>query len=113
VDLSSTKVDLNDPIQLEEAVQDLLQSDPSITALLESVTGDSPNILDVSIVDANGLALLHTNPTLQGTIVPAREDFNTVLQSSVRQQLKLIYGPARAFDVRLPLIHTATGKPFW
>src|SRR5712675_1890274 len=71
VDLSSTKVDLNDPIQLEEAVQDLL----------ESVTGDSPNILDVSIVDANGLALLHTNPTLQGTIVPAREDFNTVLQS--------------------------------
>jgi len=45
-------------------------------------------------------------------VVPAREDFNTVLQSGIRQQLKLIYGPARAFDVRLPLIHTATGKPF-
>ena len=112
VDLSSSKIDLNDPKQVEAAVQELLQYDTGITALLESVTGDSPNILDVSIVDADGLALLHTNPALQGTIVPAREDFSTVLQSGFRQQLKLIYGPARAYDVRLPLIHTATGKPF-
>ena len=112
VDLSSSKVDLNDPRQVEEAVQELLQGDTGIAALLESVTGDSPNILDVSIVDANGLALLHTNPALQGTIVPAREDFSNVLQSGIRQQLKLIYGPAQAFDVRLPLINNATGKPF-
>jgi len=112
VDLSSSKVDLNDPKQVEEAVQELLQGDTGIAALLESVTGDSPNILDVSIVDANGLALLHTNPALQGTIVPAREDFSNVLQSGIRQQLKLIYGPAQAFDVRLPLINNATGKPF-
>ncbi|MGZ4860970.1 MAG: hypothetical protein ACXV8M_15525, partial [Candidatus Angelobacter sp.] len=112
VDLSSSKVDLNDPKQVEAAVQELLQSDSGIAALLESVTGDSPNILDACIVDADGLALLHTNPALQGTVVPAREDFSTVLQSGIRQQLKLIYGPSRAFDVRLPLIHTATGKPF-
>src|SRR6478672_10663964 len=112
VDLSSSKVDLNDPKQVEEAVQELLQDDTGITALLESVTGDSPNILDATIVDADGLALLHTNPVLQGTIVPAREDFSNVLQSGLRQQLKLIYGPARAYDVRLPLINTATGKPF-
>src|SRR5690242_18839344 len=112
VDLSSSKVDLNDPKQVEEAVQELLQGDTGIAALLESVTGDSPNILDVSIVDANGLALLHTNPALQGTIVPGREDFANILQSGIRQQLKLIYGPAQAFDVRLPLINNATGKPF-
>jgi PAS domain S-box-containing protein len=112
VDLSSSKIDLNDPKQVEAAVQELLQYDSGITALLESVTGDSPNILDVSIVDADGLALLHTNPALQGTIVPAREDFSTVLQGGLRKQLKLIYGPAQAYDVRLPLVHTATGKPF-
>src|SRR6476661_10770084 len=112
VDLSSSKIDLNDPKQVEAAVQELLQYDTGITALLESVTGDSPNILDATIVDADGLALLHTNPVLQGTIVPAREDFSNVLQSGLRQQLKLIYGPARAYDVRLPLINTATGKPF-
>jgi len=61
------------------------------------VTGDSPNILDVSIVDANGLALLHTNPTLQGTIVPAREDFNTVLQSSVSPATEADLWPGAGF----------------
>ena len=112
VDLSSSKVDLNDPKQVEAAVQELLQYDTGIAALLESVTGDSPNILDACIVDANGLALLHTNPALQNTIVPPREDFNNVLNGGFRRQLKLIYGPAQTYDVRLPLIHTATGKPF-
>jgi len=112
VDLSSSKVDLNDPKQVEAAVQELLQYDTGIAALLESVTGDSPNILDACIVDANGLALLHTNPALQNTIVPPREDFNNVLNGGIRRQIKLIYGPAQTYDVRLPLIHTATGKPF-
>jgi PAS domain S-box-containing protein len=112
VDLGSSKVDVNDPKQLEAAVQELLQSDSSMSALLESVTGDSPNILDAAIVDANGLALLHTNPALQGTIVPPREDFSRVLHYGIRQQIKMIYGPPKTYDVRLPLIHTATGKPF-
>src|ERR1041385_9415722 len=57
VDLSSTKIDLNDPEKVEAAMEDLLQSDPVITSLLDSVTGDSPNILDASIVDSKGLAL--------------------------------------------------------
>jgi PAS domain S-box-containing protein len=112
VDLSSSKIDLNDPEQVEAAVQELLQYDTSITALLESVTGDSPNILDVCIVDANGLALLHTNPALQGAIVAPREDFANVLHGGIRDQFKLIYGPAKTYDVSLPLIHSATGKPF-
>src|SRR5579862_5327797 len=112
VDLGSSKVDVNDPKQLEAAVQELLQSDSSMSALLESVTGDSPNILDACIVDANGLALLHTNPALQGTNVPPREDFSHVLHYGIRQQIRLIYGPPKTYDVRLPLVHTATGKPF-
>src|SRR5947209_2298832 len=79
VDLSSSKIDLNDPRQVEAAIQELLQDDTSITSLLDSVTGDSPNILDAAIVNANGLALLHTNPALQGTVVAPREDFANTL----------------------------------
>jgi len=112
VDLSSTKIDLNDPEKVEEAMQDLLQSDPVIASLLESVTGDSPNILDASIVDAKGLALLHTNTALQNTIVPPREDFANLLNGDIRRQYKLIYGPAGTYDSRLPLTNYTTGKPF-
>ncbi len=112
VDLSSSKVDMNDPRQVQEMIEDLLQSDTSMTSLLESVTGDSQNILDASIVNADGLALLHTNPALQGTIVPARPDFDSVLNAGIRQQLKLIYGRPTTYDLRLPLVQTASGKPF-
>src|SRR4249920_2915736 len=62
VDLSATKVDLNDPRQVETAMEDLLQGDTVITSFLDSVNGDS-NILDACIVDTSGLALLHTNST--------------------------------------------------
>lgn len=112
VDLSSSKVDMNDPRQVEQAVQDLLQSDTSMSALLESVTGDSPNILDVCIVNADGLALLHTNPALQGTVVSRRPDYAQFMNAGIREQIKTIYGPSTAYDVRLPLVQTATKKPF-
>src|ERR1041385_4964401 len=112
VDLTSTKIDLNDPEQVEAAMQDLLQTDPVITSLLESVTGDSQNILDASIVDSKGLALLHTIPALQNTIVPPREDFANLLNGGIRAELKLIYGPAETYDSRLPLTDYTTGKPF-
>jgi PAS domain S-box-containing protein len=111
VDLSATKVDLNDPRQVETAMEDLLQGDTVITSFLDSVNGDS-NILDACIVDTSGLALLHTNSTLQNTIVPAREDFANLLNGGIRRQFKLIYGPPETYDARLPLLNNVTRKPF-
>ena len=35
-----------------------------------------------------------------------------MLKGGIRQQLKLIYGPAETYDSRLPLTDYATGKPF-
>src|SRR5580765_436093 len=93
VDLSATKVDMNDPQKVEATMEDLLQSDTVVTSLLESVTGDSQNILDACIVDASGMALLHTTAALQNTIVPAREDFTNLLNGGIRRQYQLIYGP--------------------
>jgi PAS domain S-box-containing protein len=112
VDLSATKVDMNDPQKVEATMEDLLQSDTVVTSLLESVTGDSQNILDACIVDASGMALLHTTAALQNTIVPAREDFTNLLNGGIRRQYQLIYGPPETYDARLPLINNTTGKPF-
>ena len=91
VDLSSTKIDLNDPEKVEAAMQDLLQSDPVITSLLDSVTGDSQNILDASIVDAKGLALLHTNPSFA--------KYDCVAAGGLRQPSQWRYSPAVQADL--------------
>ena len=63
VDLSSTKVDPNDPAQIEQTWQEVLQTDWVINSLLDSATGDSKLIYDAAIVDAKGIAILHTSPT--------------------------------------------------
>jgi PAS domain S-box-containing protein len=110
VDLSATKVDLNNPEQVGAAVQEMLESDTAVSSLLESVTGDSPIIYDAAIVAADGRVLMHTNPERLGQRVPAREDFANVLNVGIRKQLKIIYGPGQIYDVRLPLLRDQ--KPF-
>src|SRR5215467_5478859 len=57
VDLSSTRIDLGNPKQVDDAVQYELQTDPSLNSLLDSVLGQSPAIQDVSISSASGQAL--------------------------------------------------------
>jgi PAS domain S-box-containing protein len=104
VDLRSTRVDLNDPKQVDAAVQNELQTDLSLNYLLDSVLGYSLSIQDVSIASAGGQALLHTNPILVGQPVPQREDWSSVVHSGIREQLKVVYGPTKTYDVRIGLV---------
>ena len=104
VDLRSTRVDLNDPRQVDAAVQNELQTDLSVNSLLDSVLGFSPAIQDVSISSSTGQALLHTNTFLVGQPVTQREEWSSVVKGDIRKQLKIVYGPLQVFDVRMPLV---------
>src|SRR5215472_7544961 len=110
IDLSSTKIDLNNPKQVDDAVQYELQTDLSLNSLLDSVIGQSPAIQDVSIASANGQALLHTNSVLVGQPVLPRKDWDSVVKSGIRDQLRVVYGPPTLYDVRYPL--ALDGRPF-
>ncbi len=104
VDLTSSKIDLNDPKQVEQAWQEVLQTDWVVNALLESALGDSRLIYDAAITDTKGQTILHTSPSLLGRPVARREDFDSVVHAGIRQQLKVIYGPPQVYDVRVPLV---------
>src|SRR6185312_2583949 len=103
-DLSSSKIDENDPKQLEEAWQEMLQTDWVVNALLDSVSGDSRLIYDAAIVDTKGVAILHTNSSLLGKVVDPREDFQSLVHADIRQQLRAIYGPIKVYDARIPVL---------
>src|SRR5262249_38292781 len=103
VDLRSSKLNLNDPAQIEQAWQEVLQTDWVVNALLESVQGDSKLIYDAAIVDTKGLAILHTTPTFLGQAVEPREDFDSFVHAGIRTQLRAIYGRYQVYDVRIPL----------
>src|SRR5713101_1385408 len=60
-DLSNTRVDLNDPKQVDAATEEILQTDLGVSSLLQSIIGYSPTIQDVAITNASGRILLHNN----------------------------------------------------
>ena len=109
-DLSSTRIDTNDPAAVRRALAEYLPMDTNILNNLESEVALWPFIYDASIVDANGKALLHTNPQLVGKPVAPRPDFRAVTTARFREQLRLVYSPATVYDVSFPL--QLNGAPF-
>jgi signal transduction histidine kinase len=109
-DLSSTRVDTNDPAAVRRALAEYLPMDTNILNSLESEVALWPFIYDASIVDANGKALLHTNRQLLGKQIAPRLDFRTVMTARSLDQLRLVYLPAKVYDVSFPL--QLNGAPF-
>jgi signal transduction histidine kinase len=102
-DFSSTKIDTSDPVAVRHAVYDLMQIDVDLNNLLQSDPGDWRYIADVSIVDTNGRALLHTRQEMVGKLLPPRPNFRQVVTARFPDQIRLVFSPAAVYDVDYPL----------
>src|SRR5580692_6627925 len=109
-DLSSTRIDTDDPAAVRRALAEYLPMDTNLLNNLESDTSGWPYIYDASVVDANGKALLHSNSQLMGKQIPPRADFRNVTTARFREQLRLVYQPTVVYDVSYPLL--LNGEPF-
>ena len=109
-DLSSTRVDTDDPKAVRGAVADALAEDVNLNNMMESVVSNWPVIYDAAIVDNDGRVLLHTNPDLVDKVISVRPDFSFVRDARFRRQLKIVYSPAAVYEVRAPLL--LKGTPF-
>ena len=109
-DLSSTRIDTDDPAAVRRALAEYLPMDTNLLNNLESLTSGWPYIYDASMVDTNGKALLHSNPQLVGKKIPQRPDFRSVTTARFREQLRLVYQPTTVYDVTYPM--QLNGEPF-
>ncbi len=103
VDLSTTFVNENDPKQVEELLNEALRMDHGLNTLLQSVVGFSPTIFDAAIADVNGRAIVNTDPLAIGKDLPEREDFRKLRDGSFLEQIKVVFGEPRVYDVHLPI----------
>ncbi len=110
IDLESTKIDMTDPKQVHAIVEEILQADPGLSSLLQSVVGYSPTIYDVAIVGQDGRALVHTDATLIDKQMPPRPDLEQLRDGRFLDQVDAVYGPPRVYEVRLPV--QQNGTPF-
>ena len=102
-DLTSTRVDTNNPKALRAAITNYLHADTNLNDMLESVVGNSRIIYDAAIIDPSGVAILDTNPALNGKPVPERPRLTALRDAGFRRQLRMLYGPATVYDVSIGL----------
>ncbi len=102
-DLTSTRVDTNNPKAMRAAITNYLQTDTNLNDMLESVVGNSRIIYDAAIIDPNGVAILDTNPALNGKPVPDRQRLAVLRDAGFRRQLRMLYGPGTVYDVSIGL----------
>ncbi len=96
-------MDTDNPKAVRTYITTYLQTDTNLNDQLEALVGNSPIIYDAAIVDANGLAILDTNPALNGRPLPERPPLSRLRDAGFRRQLHLIYGPATVYDVSIGL----------
>jgi signal transduction histidine kinase/HAMP domain-containing protein len=102
-DLSTSKLDLSDPAVFNDAVEESLQTDGGLSSLVQSVVGYSPTVYDISITDAKGKTVIHTDPGVVGHTVAKREDLDVLRSAGFWKQLRAVYGEPKVYEVRLPM----------
>ena len=109
-DLTSTRIDTSDPKALRAAITGHLQIDPNLNDMLESVEGNSQIVYDAAIVDTGGIALMSTNPAVNGKPAPLRPPLHVLRDAGFRRQLRMLYGPSLVYEVNNAL--DLDGVPF-
>lgn len=110
VDLNSTRIDPNNTEQINEFIEESLQTDPGLNNLMESLIGYSDIISDAAVVGPDGRAIVHSEAEMIGKPVPVRPDFHDLAAASFSQQLRAVYGPIRTYVIKVSL--DRNGKPF-
>ena len=102
-DLTSTRIDTENPKAMRAAISNYLETDTNLNDMLESVVGNSRIIYDAAIIDPHGVAILDTNPALNGKPVPERARLAVLRDAGFRRQLRLLYSPGTVYDVSIGL----------
>jgi signal transduction histidine kinase len=81
-----------------------VRADPGLRSILESSLY-SNNVTFAAIVDASGVAIAHTDRSLEGTQIPAVASLDDLMSKAALSQLYAIFaGQGRNLEVRQPLL---------
>ncbi|MFB3921673.1 MAG: ATP-binding protein [Terriglobia bacterium] len=98
-----------DDFALHNFVQTTLAQDPGLASLMDSAVGYSPTIYYVTITDTVRQVLVHNDPSEVGRRFDPAPRMAELVGSRLLDQLRVVYGPSRVYEVQLPL--AMGGKP--
>ncbi len=81
----------------------LLQQDPGIRALLEGMIGYSRTVVYAAVVDPSDRILAHSNPKLEGEILPPRESVERLKTRSTVAIVASLFGQPEVYEAQVPM----------
>lgn len=102
--LKGRHFDPGDPAAVRAAVADTLRQNPDVNYRLNSIVEYSPTVLDVSIADRNGRALLTApDASQEDQELPSRPDYANLRKQSLITTLRIVFGRPQVYNVALGL----------
>jgi signal transduction histidine kinase len=83
-------------------VQNSLDNSSALNTLLESAVGYSPTIYEITISDQKGKILVSSDATMRGDDVVKRPNVSLLVHANFLEQLQILYGPPRVYEVSIP-----------
>jgi signal transduction histidine kinase len=87
---------------LRAYVQNSLDNSSALNTLLESAVGYSPTIYEITISDQKGKILVSSDATMRGEEVVKRPNVSLLVHANFLEQLQILYGPPRVYEVSIP-----------
>jgi signal transduction histidine kinase/HAMP domain-containing protein len=95
--------DPSDPTELRRFVQATLAGDRGLRSLIESAIGYAPTIYYVTITASDQVVMVHNDPDEIGRVFVPAPRFDRLVRAGLFDQLEVIYGPPRQYELVLPL----------
>jgi signal transduction histidine kinase len=108
--LKDRRVDPNNPAELRNLEAEAVRGDAALMAVIDSVNRYSLTVYDINIGDSRESTLLSTDPENEDKPLPARPNYNQLLNANSIQLMREVFGSPRVFDVVVPL--ERNGEPF-
>src|SRR5487761_1752030 len=90
------------PDDIHSYIQQTLEDNRGLSALIESDMSFSPTIYEITISDTGGAALISSDPALSGKPISQRPNLSQLVHASFLNQLRILDGPPRVYEVTLP-----------
>jgi PAS domain S-box-containing protein len=90
------------PEDIRNYVRGSLDQNPALASLIDAEVGYSSLVYEVTIVDHSGTALISSDASLRDRPVLPRTPLDQLASSSFIEQLRVLFGPPRAYQVAYP-----------
>jgi signal transduction histidine kinase len=101
--LKGQQINPNDQAQLRALAAQAVRNSAALKAVVDSANRYSYTVYDICIADSDNRALLTTGTGGEDQPLPARINYQKLLDSNAVALLKAVYGPPQVYDIVLPL----------